>query len=280
MSDNNGVVKCQRNGKSGLKPGDYADDNSWCYSGTRDRDGYCVGKPLNDPCAIDLECDIGLYCNRTTKKCLEAGYIGDSCAKGEFCQSHFTCYEGKCALYGSIGLGQKVASSGSSKNCKTKYMDPATRICEHGPVLVSPMFSNASNMVCNYTYKGLKTTGYPMCGFSSNGSLICPKKEGDLEPHWIDLLNFTSYLPQCHVLHSYGFCDKAKKLGCEVYLRGSYAFYQIDPTTYALLQQVPVCLRNWVYTEYWYPECEKKSFAAGVVMGPLAILVLALVLIL
>jgi len=278
VSDNNGVVKCENQTKKGMKPGDLAEEDSWCYSGKRDPEGYCIGKLQEEPCGIDLECDIGLYCNKTSKKCLPASNEGESCAKGELCQSYLMCYEGKCTKFGQLENGQKISISGNGRLCKSKYMDPQTRTCEKGPVLVSAQYLNDTRAMCLYSYKGRTITGFPMCGFSLNGSLICPKQEGDLEKDWQNLVNFTTYKPPCHVVHDYGFCGKARSVGCDVYVRGSYGFYLSDSITNTLLLQVPVCIKNWMYKDYWYPTCGKTSFSSYLGLNMIGIVVLSLLI--
>ena len=278
MADDNAVVKCELATQKGLKPGDAAEADEWCFSKRRDGDGFCVGNYTNETCAIDIECDVGLYCNKTTKKCVAAAEEGFSCAHGQLCQPYLTCYEGSCTKYGALHIGEKVGVSGNAKNCITRYMDSGTRKCEHGPMLASPIFIENPRLLCNYTYNGKIIVGYPMCGFAVNGSMICPEEEGDLESYWQMLLNYTHLKPLCHVQHAFGFCDRGQTVGCSDYLDAVEGFYKMDSTTHTLLLDVPLCIRNWMYKQYWYPQCGHKSLGVKSAAGIFG-LFLALVLV-
>ncbi len=280
MSDtSDGVVKCVDSTSTGLLPGDAADRDEWCYSGKRDSDGYCKGKLANDNCTTDYQCDVGLYCNQTALKCLSAGSEGDSCLYSQTCKSYLTCYNSVCTAYGSLAIGTIVGGSGTAKLCSTRYMNSATRACEHGPTLASAMYQNTSTYMCNYTYGTKTLQDYPRCGYVANGSLLCPPMEGDLESYWAAMVNFTKLKPDCHVKHQYGFCAHAKKLGCYQYTLAVHALYQMDASTYIMVQNVPSCVMNWASTDYWYPKCESSS-STTVKIGLAAMSLMVLLLIL
>ena len=279
MAEASAIVKCASVLKQNYKPGDYAEQNSWCASGKRNSDGICVGNMTNDPCKTDVDCDVGLYCNLKTLVCQEAIEEGYPCTNGAKCQSYLTCFNNTCTKYGHIAAGVKPIFTASKDNCQTHYYDYSTRTCEHGPVLTSPMFNDQPNVFCNYSYKGKTIVDSPACRYSTNGSLLCSQKEGGLENNWNALLAYMQKKPKCHVLHRYAFCDNAQNIGCDDYLDGLHAYYLIEPMVYTSLQDMPTCVKNWVFKQYWYPECGRRSGA--IALSPvLALAALAILLLL
>ncbi len=221
---------------------------------------------------------MGRYCESNLKLCVKAIEAGGSCSQGQKCQAYLTCYNETCTKYGQLKVGEKVANGGSADNCVTRYMDPDTNLCEHGPVLASPEILLQDNFMCSYSYKRSLATRWPICGYSSAGNLICPELSGGLEKYWEILLAYMEKKPECHVSHKFAVCGKGTEtVGCSSYEEVSRAFYQADPAVYSTLKDFPECLKNSIFQKYWSPRCGINSSAGR--MMPAAISVLAMILI-
>jgi len=250
---------CHENIPHDLKPGDYAQNASFCYSGQIDKNGFCIGKSSGN-CKSHIDCDIGLFCESDTKICVKAIEENGYCDDKKLCQSYLTCYENTCKKYGHLNIGMKVSEKGNSENCISNFMDSETRICEKGPILITNTNPIKLNTWCGYTYKDTIIRRWPTCGYSKTGSLLCPKLEGDLEKSWLALLKYMDQKPICHVLHKYGVCEKIEMIGCENYINGLKSMHEGIPLLASNLEDFPECLKNTMFKDYWYPNCAFRSF--------------------
>ena len=100
-------------------PGETCTISSECYSGkcegSSTDEKVCVGLPLDEPCSKDYECAPGLYCDGTSKTCLNAPKEGDPCGTVK-CQLPFICNTDKCVKIGSVLDG---AHSSSPAACQS-----------------------------------------------------------------------------------------------------------------------------------------------------------------
>ena len=55
--------------RGSILPGEKCKNSASCYSGIC-LSGFCRGKPFNQTCSTDYDCDIGLFCSDTTFVCL------------------------------------------------------------------------------------------------------------------------------------------------------------------------------------------------------------------
>ena len=88
-----------------------------CVEGIECTNSKCVGKAVDAECSGLGQCQVGLYCNFSTKKC--AKQIGDDkteCTMDFDCANTLTCVAKKCVAYGSQENGTEVSSQLACKS--------------------------------------------------------------------------------------------------------------------------------------------------------------------
>ena len=233
---------------SKLIPGDLIKPGSICHS-NKTKDGYCIGNSLHENCDRHVDCDIELYCKQG--KCVNAGDEGENCNYDEPCKSYLVCYNKTCKEYGLLKEGDKVIPGHGPGVCYTHYYDDRLT-CGHGPALFRDDPSDPHD-VCRYFLDGKIITEDCHCFFTKNGSKVCRLMMGDLENAWEDLMEYMKKKPKCHVTHKYAVCDYARNIGCNEYIKGLKASYQLYDNMW--LVNVPECVKNWHMKNYWYPNC-------------------------
>lgn len=279
VSDTRQVVSCQAKIQSNSKPGDQPSTNEECYSKKRDSEGYCVGNAGGENCTDHIDCDIGYYCDATKKVCVAVITTeGAACDDTHLCDSYLNCYNSTCRKYGHLAAGEVVYRKGTNDNCKTHYKDIIKNTCIKGPVLTTSVLQKTLDSNCNYSYADYNTSESPVCGFSQNGTAICLLKEGDTQTYWDQILAFMDTQPKCHVTHKYGLCAHAKKTNCQLYYQAVKANILSNSYLNYLVQDVPDCIKNWQFPEYWKNPCPSSAVTTMVSLGLSLLIIVWLVL--
>lgn len=178
-----------------------------CYSGVcevfGDNKSYCVGKPFDSSCELDLECDRGDYCHSEIKDdkgvCRNLVGIGQvslmqltlncaqKCNKTERCVIWGMCNNGQCIQKRSLKVGEVIESEFHKELCYTRAsFKQANGVyqCAAGLYLDRSHVRKNANDTCKYHRlggnDGSEFIGEPSaCGYSKHGIAFCDVKEGD-----------------------------------------------------------------------------------------------------
>lgn len=89
--------------KSALAPGDTCEFPEQCQSGTcANTTAVCVGKGVNETCALDIDCAAGHSCNRGNSTCTPVVAKGANCTDDIKCGFGQACVNTTCQAYGSL----------------------------------------------------------------------------------------------------------------------------------------------------------------------------------
>lgn len=172
-------------------PGEWCQLDSQCTSlhcnGTLN-ETFCVALPVDADCLEDLDCDAGLFCNRTSFKCAKTANKDQSCNENISCNAYTVCNKGKCVLKGSLAVGENSTSAAA---CKSQHLRKG--LCSEGPKLErnterkdptdGPIFCpDETKPSCTYTYaKGDSYTDRCVCGRNGATKMVCATGAGDID---------------------------------------------------------------------------------------------------
>ena len=172
-------------------PGEWCQLDSQCTSFKCEGTGnetFCTAGKLDTICSEDLDCDAGLFCNRTSHLCAKVSNKGQPCSDDLPCNAYTTCNWGTCVVKGSLATG---VNSTSSSGCKSQHLRNGK--CADGPKLdrnterkdptEGPIFCpNEKTASCSYTYaKGDTIADRCVCGRNNANQMVCATGAGDID---------------------------------------------------------------------------------------------------
>ncbi len=155
-------------------PGEYCRHDAECYT-FNCQNSTCVGKPVNDNCTDDTECNAGLYCKNAV--CVPTlAEKADCDLTLNKCGSNLVCDSGKCVKIGSKAVDEPVTVPGA---CSTFYA--VNGKCAEGPNLRGDDQKCPASLECEYTL-GTGSFKEPCtCGMTATGARFCNWGRGDLD---------------------------------------------------------------------------------------------------
>eukprot|EP00826_Nyctotherus_ovalis_P028832 TRINITY_DN2272_c0_g1_i2.p1 TRINITY_DN2272_c0_g1~~TRINITY_DN2272_c0_g1_i2.p1 ORF type:complete len:235 (+),score=35.65 TRINITY_DN2272_c0_g1_i2:136-840(+) len=155
-------------------PGEYCDNPEQCLYNKKCEKNICRGKEEGQPCKLDGECDVELYCYKGG--CTSPA---DSCKGGRKCRSNQVCSNEQCVCMGQLENGAEASVPAA---CKSYYIR-GTR-CSKGPRLVR------SDRVgyCRYDVEGdVYYYDAPLCTFGSPSKIFCPPGRGNVDMYAVSV---------------------------------------------------------------------------------------------
>ena len=144
---------------------------------------FCVGKKLNNACLSSIECEILLYCDSISKKCIKQKAPGELCAIREECKNNSDCYKGFCTEYWSLPNGTVINVS-EAIFCQSEFV--YNGICQDFKLNTLKTSDTVYNQNVDCTETGLceyflplkndiisLSDGYCNCGFNPKGTAYC-----------------------------------------------------------------------------------------------------------
>lgn len=171
-------------------PGEWCQLDSQCTSNLckgKGNETFCVGRVVDEVCQDDMECDAGLFCNRTSHLCAKVANKGQTCNENLLCNAYTVCNKGTCVLKGSLLNGDNSTSGAA---CKSQHLRNGK--CSDGPKLdrsterkdptEGPIFCpDEAKPSCTYTYsKGDSYTDRCVCGRNGADKMVCATGAGDI----------------------------------------------------------------------------------------------------
>lgn len=206
-------------------------------------EGLCRGTAMYEPCSLNADCDVGLYCKAGICMAqIEAGDTG--CAYDTDCVNSAGCNQGTCVPYFSIEAGETVSSCFGNINllCESSYCHQSTSSFICLPSLQSQAqlpISCTSNQNClSASTKYGAITSNCTCSKNPQGTAYCSPFFGDSPGH--------NYLKE---LQSWTHSDLI--LSCNTDRRFEYACMQSHMTARNLHE-------FWYYAELmtFYPQIQ------------------------
>lgn len=160
-----------------LVPGLYCANFTQCHS-LNCKNNKCIGKQEGEQCEGNIDCDVGLYCDRN-KKCTILKQIGEDCDNDQQCETIAGCNNRKCIKYLSLKDGELASNR---LFCKSMFIAE-----KDGEVMCASSKRNSLNKFCDveqtqcsydYTFgdKGKKENVLVdcECTYSYSDRKICP----------------------------------------------------------------------------------------------------------
>lgn len=227
--------------KTNLAPGDTCEFAEQCQSGLcANTTGVCTKKAVNETCTMDIECDVGYSCNRTSGNCTAVVAKGANCTDNNKCGFGQACVNSTCQVFGSLSsaslftiqdnelapdqTGDNSAFAGIA--CKTFVAVKTTEVAEganlplytcvdgYEPGFTDPASDAARN--CNFTLNygnGTSTPGavsYPaVCGYNKDTKIYCPMRRSQKEhatENANDAKTWADAPSTCHIRSSVQYC--------------------------------------------------------------------------
>lgn len=168
-----------------MNPGEYCRNDAECVRGGC-KNHHCGGKPANQTCADDFDCDAGLYCKN--KMCVGTLAKDGNCTTDK-CDAALVCNNKTCVEIGSLEDGQPATNVdackslyiGANKTCapglKLRYNSTAEIDPKYGPLTCTGSRTNCEY----YNDKGDHATGPCLCGRTDGNLSFCRPGVGDIE---------------------------------------------------------------------------------------------------
>lgn len=83
-------------------PGENCNIDSDCIDKSKCENGICTGYGAGQNCTNTSQCNVGFYCNKELKVCMEQKNEGEKCIEGWDCKNYLGCYRGRCIKFGIL----------------------------------------------------------------------------------------------------------------------------------------------------------------------------------
>ena len=162
-------------------PGEYCAGNEECFSGTCTKN-LCQGKDASAACQADIDCNVGLYCNKEAGLCQKAAALNDVCSSSVKCALPGVCNGTTCVPLGQLENGKPALVPAL---CKSFYV--ANGNCSPGPKLqgmpentLAPIKCPPDTKRCSYKLGDAEYKESCECGRGSTEDTYCSPGKGDL----------------------------------------------------------------------------------------------------
>jgi hypothetical protein len=257
-------------------PGEYCEKASDCFSNVC-ASSRCKGTALQATCALDTDCDPGLFCDSDTKKCATLLAKDAACSRDAQCDYDNYCHinvgetTGTCTAYFSVASSQEVnqcrdeyvdyqCSSGYCVEHVNESTEQSTYYCSEIFSLKTPTQACTADVDCAGTNADKSLTVYSSCscGYSNDGSSFCQLLPGDEA--------YASYLALAKKWYLSGYaknCNTARRgsLNCALTYWDYLDYYAITYYAYKtqywnLIWKVDTEVQVVLGTEYWDAKLE------------------------
>jgi hypothetical protein len=162
----------------GLLPGEYCDVDTNCSSKVC-QNTTCVGKPENNPCKIDAECNVGLYCFNNA--CTKTVTLGGACSDTKKCEIGSVCANAVCK---KMMYFENEQAAPFPSLCKSYFMKNG--LCKDAPKSQNLKSGDTGgdcpeDGLCKYASSNETYTEPCVCGMQTLGGQICRMGEGDAD---------------------------------------------------------------------------------------------------
>ena len=228
-------ITCTANTKirTNIVAGDTCWENAQCKSNSC-QDGVCTGVGFNQTCtrskaftALDDNCAVGFWCNKTDNKCANLPAIGATCdmTNGPPCPYNSLCHTGTdgnktCVRKGTVD-NDVVVDQNNRDLCKTFSVakNGSDYICYDGERLApenNMTFPDVGSKVCQFQAKNssgswVNNTAMDIahCGYGTLGLGYCGLRRGDSQfvDKLGDLQGFLERDRECHYQTSIQYCN-------------------------------------------------------------------------
>jgi hypothetical protein len=182
-------------------PGEGCSVNAHCESGVC-TSKKCVGAKLDEACSAHIDCNVGLYCNASTKKCATQLVEGAACnGTDEECINTHGCSNGKCVKFYSLENG---ATSTNPLTCKSMYVNTSVSgttiksICDSQTLKSNDCTKDADQ--CVYEWSSDKSTASLPCQCDSTmktNTVSCPAVKTTQNKIYTDIHTTLSWTGSC-----------------------------------------------------------------------------------
>ena len=265
----NGVGSCQPMGITYAWPGQKCSSSVPCKYGTCN--GTCQGKKSGETCAVDDECNPGLFCSLSGTCTTQLKANKDGCYGDFYCENNLGCNNdpetgaGECIPYLSYSshnqLLQKCDTINylcSSTLCGTKdnqnyCTDPLKSQGSLPQTCTSPDTLSCLSTSDKFFDTAVQLKEKCACGQSSTGAAYCPQFPGDA-----DYLKYISQLNKwyksgkgksCNTTQRHSFSCMQQYWDDDEYVTTMYYYYKT--TSYANLQGAKDCVIKTLSHDYY-----------------------------
>ncbi len=196
-----------------------------CLYNAECKNKKCVGKKKNGTCEKYEDCEVGLFCNKTSKVCEIQKNEGEFCEDSWECKNYLGCYKNSCIKYGSLKANMKntekeaLFSNDEDKRfylCEFGKLDQTKTYCVTTDYDSYWVFKNEKKVIdgfikckkgelCYYVEGKNNFTLNCECGFNEEGQGYCPIPININKHEWKKRMNLLSELTnnKCHTLNRF-----------------------------------------------------------------------------
>ena len=207
-------------------PGEECDEKkNQCLYNKECKNKKCVGYKKNETCQDFEECEVGLFCNKTSGVCEIQKNEGEYCQDSWECKNYLGCYKNSCIKYGSLKanmrntINESLFSGDEEKRyylCEFGKLDKTQTFCvttdydsywiwTHNKTLTDGFIECQNGELCYYVEGKRNFSLKCECGFNEEGKGYCPIPININKHEWKKRMNLLSELTnnKCHTLNRF-----------------------------------------------------------------------------
>lgn len=249
------IPKTPKNLTSTAWPGEKCSKDSECAYGMCYK-SKCNSFDFGKTCALDDQCNPGLFCNINTKTCEFQIYPGESgCTEDTDCWNSAGCNFGKCVPYFSLPASAPVDKCSQNKNylCQNVICGQVGNqyICGSGVTNKTSKCSSSKDCVSTIdSTLGIQLTSDCKCSLSSSPQSYCKLFPGDSDyAQYIQMLkDWTSSddIRLCNTQRR--FADNCIKIDSD---NEEIIYWKLRVQLWPMIDDNEKCTKEIFYSDFW-----------------------------